>query len=97
LEQFEELVWNLSNDINVDECQLKIEKFRNENAELIERNRKRLTSDDIWMKQNLEDEKRMKSRINAIEMNVDNSVCLVFLKKIGYWIYPESILSFNFI
>jgi len=73
LERFEQLVWNLSHDIDIDECQLEIEKFRNENVELIERNRKRLTSDDLWVQQNLDDEKRMKSRMTLIESGIDNS------------------------
>uniref|UniRef100_A0A914XDX5 RING-type domain-containing protein n=1 Tax=Plectus sambesii TaxID=2011161 RepID=A0A914XDX5_9BILA len=63
LERFEQLVWNLANDENVEETQLEVKRFASERLDVIERNRKRLGPDEIWVQSCLDDERRFRERL----------------------------------
>lgn len=60
LERFETLVLNLAYDIDIEESEAEIARFKEENADAIERNRKKLDEDQIWIRQMLDEERRMK-------------------------------------
>ncbi|KAH7713000.1 CBN-MNAT-1 protein [Aphelenchoides avenae] len=62
LENVENIVFDLVQEQNVDEREAEIKEFKEKNAELIERNRKKLSKDDIWVNQQLEEEARMAGR-----------------------------------
>ncbi|GMR34303.1 hypothetical protein PMAYCL1PPCAC_04498 [Pristionchus mayeri] len=63
LEQFENYVFNLTNDELVEETEGVVNEFREANAELIEKNRKRLDEDQLWVLDQLKQEREQKKRI----------------------------------
>lgn len=63
LESFENFVWQLSNDVGVDETEAMVAEFKEANAELIEKNRKRLDEDQLWVLDQLKQEREQKKRI----------------------------------
>ncbi|VDO47181.1 unnamed protein product [Haemonchus placei] len=64
LERFECLVCNLAYGIDVEETEAEIAAFKEKNAELIERNKKKLDEDQIWIMQNLKEDREMKNRVD---------------------------------
>ncbi|VDN53645.1 unnamed protein product [Dracunculus medinensis] len=60
LERIEIFVFNLVDGINVTETEAEINRFKNENASLIDRNRYKLSEDEEWIMQHLENEKKIK-------------------------------------
>ncbi|KAI6242871.1 Importin N-terminal domain-containing protein [Aphelenchoides fujianensis] len=58
LEHVEEIIFKLVNDVDVAEAEEEIRKFREQNAEQIERNRRRLNPDDLWIKEMLLEEQK---------------------------------------
>lgn len=75
LERFEQLVWNLANDENVEETQQEMKRFANDHSELIERNRKRLGPDELWIQSCLDEERRFRERLT---MDIENQVREMF-------------------
>ncbi|EYC43437.1 hypothetical protein Y032_0494g2461 [Ancylostoma ceylanicum] len=63
LERFECLVCNLAFGIDVEDTEAEIAAFKEANAELIEKNKKRLDEDQIWIMQNLKEDRDMKTRV----------------------------------
>ncbi|CAI4232059.1 unnamed protein product [Auanema sp. JU1783] len=66
LERLEHIVFNLTEEIDVDQTEAEINAFRDGNAELIERNRRRYDADTTWVLDNLKEEKEMKNRMNTV-------------------------------
>ncbi|KAK6028167.1 CDK-activating kinase assembly factor MAT1 [Ostertagia ostertagi] len=64
LERFECLVCNLAYGIDVEETEAEIAAFKETHAELIERNKKKLDEDQIWIMQNLKEDREMKNRVD---------------------------------
>ncbi|RCN38328.1 CDK-activating kinase assembly factor MAT1 [Ancylostoma caninum] len=64
LERFECLVCNLAFGIDVEDTEAEIAAFKEANAELIEKNKKRLDEDQIWIMQNLKEDRDMKTRVD---------------------------------
>ena len=56
LERVEDIVFNLANELGVVETESEIKRFKEENADAIERNRKRLTPEEMRINQILEEE-----------------------------------------
>lgn len=76
LEKFETIVYNLASGVNVEETEAEIAEFKEANLELIERNKKKLDEDQIWIMQNLKEDREMKSRVDHVhnqEHNEDRS------------------------
>uniref|UniRef100_A0A914E3F9 RING-type domain-containing protein n=1 Tax=Acrobeloides nanus TaxID=290746 RepID=A0A914E3F9_9BILA len=73
LERFETIIFNLTNGIDVAETELEVKEFQIRNAELIERNRKRLDADDLWIKEMLEEESMRVKRLQD-EAMLENTV-----------------------
>lgn len=69
LEHFETLVMNLANDIDVEETEAEIKRFKEENSELIEKNRKKLDEDQLFIQRNLEEERRFKEKKQRYGLN----------------------------
>lgn len=77
LEHFEEIVYKLVNEIDVDEVEAEIADFQEKNSELIKRNAKRLTKDDIWINQMIDEEMNRTRRLK-IESNDNVLLLLLF-------------------
>ena len=69
LERIEHYICNLVDDIDVKETEAEIIKFQKENSDAIERNRKKLSEDDIWIKKMLDEEAEASRRVNAELLN----------------------------
>jgi len=65
LETYEDIIFKLANDIDVEETEAAIRAFKDEHAEQIELNRKRLTPDDIWINQMLDEEEKQARRLRT--------------------------------
>lgn len=64
------------------ETELEVKEFQIRNAELIERNRKRLDADDLWIKEMLEEESMRVKRLQdeaMLEVRAINLFFEVFL------------------
>jgi CDK-activating kinase assembly factor MAT1 len=72
LEHVEEIIYKLVNDEDVAEVEEEMRTFREEHADIIERNRRRLNADDKWINEILDEEKRAHER-NTLEYNNDVS------------------------
>lgn len=66
LEDLEEIIFNLVNELDVDETERKIKNFKESKQELIDRNRRRLNSDQIWINKMLEEEEKRIKRLKVI-------------------------------
>lgn len=68
LERIETIVMNLTHNIDVEETEAEISRFKEESSELIERNKRKLDEDQIWIRQMLGEEQKMKLHfgVNAI-------------------------------
>ncbi|VDL71351.1 unnamed protein product [Nippostrongylus brasiliensis] len=64
LERFECIVYNLASGIDVEETEAEIAAFKERYAELIERNKKKLDEDQLWIMQNLKEDRDMKNRVD---------------------------------
>ncbi|VDM45838.1 unnamed protein product [Toxocara canis] len=68
LERIETMVMNLAHEIDVEETEAEISRFKSENSELVERNKKKasfhehLDEDQIWIREMLEEERLTKQR-----------------------------------
>ncbi|KAM3719233.1 CDK-activating kinase [Dirofilaria immitis] len=69
LERIETIVMNLTYNINVEETEAEINRFKAENNELIEKNKRKLDEDQMWVLQMLEEEQKRKRR--AVESAED--------------------------
>ncbi|KAL3124703.1 hypothetical protein niasHT_001540 [Heterodera trifolii] len=63
LERVEEIVFRLVNESQVEETEQEMQTFREKYAEAIERNRRRPTKDDLWVKAMLEEETLRKCKV----------------------------------
>lgn len=79
LERVEMLVMNLAQDIDVEEYENEIRQFQEAHSEQIERNRKRLDPDQLWVQQQLKEEKAMKQRLAEVTQSAtkDNEKLVV--------------------
>jgi hypothetical protein len=78
LERFETIIFNLTNGIDVAETESEVKEFQIRNAELIERNRKRLDADDLWIKEMLEEESMRTKRLQDEAMLEVRAINLFF-------------------
>nr|CAD2180851.1 unnamed protein product [Meloidogyne enterolobii] len=69
LERVEDIIFKLTNDINTEEVEAEVKLFREENSELIERNKRRLSSDDLWIKRMLDEEELRKRKLEGQHKN----------------------------
>ncbi|CAG9537661.1 unnamed protein product [Cercopithifilaria johnstoni] len=60
LERVETIVMNLTYNIDVEETETEVSRFKMENSELIEKNKRKLDEDQIWILQVLEEEQKRK-------------------------------------
>lgn len=88
LEHFETIVMNLANDIDVEETEAEIKRFREKNSEVIEKNRKKLDDDQIFIQRNLDDEKRIKERKERNGLTGEDG-----LQKVGGVVNAKSIIE----
>lgn len=72
LERFETIVCNLTSGVDVEETEAEIAEFKEANQELIERNKKRLDEDQIWIMQNLKEDREMKNRVDYVHNQEHN-------------------------
>uniref|UniRef100_A0A914HGI1 RING-type domain-containing protein n=1 Tax=Globodera rostochiensis TaxID=31243 RepID=A0A914HGI1_GLORO len=63
LERVEEIVFRLVNELKVEETEQEMHTFKEEFAEAIERNRRRPTKDDLWVKAMLDEEMARRSKV----------------------------------
>lgn len=61
LERVETIIFNLTNDVNVDETKRQVETYKKENAELIARNRSKKSKDEELIDQLIEEEKELQA------------------------------------
>uniref|UniRef100_A0A1I7XTW4 MAT1 domain-containing protein n=1 Tax=Heterorhabditis bacteriophora TaxID=37862 RepID=A0A1I7XTW4_HETBA len=66
LERVETLVVNLAYGIDLEETEAEIATFKEANSELIERNKKKLDEDQLWIMQNLKEDRNMKNRLDEV-------------------------------
>lgn len=66
MEELENIIFNLVNEIDVEETERKIKIFKETNQDLIERNRRRLNPDQIWINNMLEEESNRIRRLKAL-------------------------------
>uniref|UniRef100_A0A0M3ITX3 MAT1 domain-containing protein n=1 Tax=Ascaris lumbricoides TaxID=6252 RepID=A0A0M3ITX3_ASCLU len=62
LERVETFVTNLAHGIDVDNTENEILRFKSENADLLERNKKKFDEDESWVRDQLEQERLAKQR-----------------------------------
>ncbi|KAK5978404.1 hypothetical protein GCK32_004583 [Trichostrongylus colubriformis] len=62
--KFECIVCNLAYGIDVEETEAEIATFKETHADLIERNKKKLDEDQLWIMQNLKEDREMKNRVD---------------------------------
>jgi len=67
----------LTNDINTEEVEAEVKLFREENSELIERNKRRLSSDDLWIKRMLDEEELRKRKLEGQHKNDLVNICSI--------------------
>lgn len=65
LERIEEIVFNLANEIDVEQIEVEMKQFKEENYEKIERNRRRLNKDDVWINEMLSEEANRAQRLKS--------------------------------
>lgn len=65
LEHVEDIVHKLVNEIDVEQVEEEIKHFKEVHADIIERNRKRLTADDVWINKMLNEEANRAKRLKA--------------------------------
>lgn len=67
MEEFEDIVFNLSNDVDVQSTYSRLESFKIENRDILERNLARLANEhrQALIEEDFEREKRDKARIEA--------------------------------
>lgn len=70
MEELEDIIFNLVNEIDVEEMEKKIKIFKETNQDLIERNRRRLNPDQIWINNMLEEESNRIRRLKALPEEV---------------------------
>uniref|UniRef100_A0A915ECH5 Cdk-activating kinase assembly factor MAT1 centre domain-containing protein n=1 Tax=Ditylenchus dipsaci TaxID=166011 RepID=A0A915ECH5_9BILA len=63
LEHFEDLIFKLVQEIDVEEVEAEMKQFRDQNVEKIERNRRRLNPDEIWINEMLGEETNRSKRL----------------------------------
>ncbi|KAI3415747.1 hypothetical protein GPALN_005331 [Globodera pallida] len=63
LERVEDIVFRLVNELKVEETEQEMHTFKEEFAEAIERNRRRPTKDDLWVKAMLDEEMARRSKV----------------------------------
>jgi len=90
LEHVEELVQRLLNNESFTEIEEEIRQFCDKNAAAIERNRKRLNADDLWIQQQIEEELAQGAR-RIQEQHADENIASGFDKKV--LIDPKSIIK----
>ena len=56
LEHVEELIYKMTNEIDIAQIEEETKAFQERHADTIERNRRRLNSDDQWIKETIEEE-----------------------------------------
>ncbi|CAD5121449.1 DgyrCDS9957 [Dimorphilus gyrociliatus] len=64
LEEVENIVFNLTNEVDVEETNRKVEEYRRANQEIITRNRSKLSKDEEFLSRLIEDEKMQKENWN---------------------------------
>jgi len=72
LEKIENIVFNLVDGIDVEQTEAEIARFKEQNAEVIERNRKKPSADDLWIKKMLDEEAERQKRV-SLELNNENT------------------------
>lgn len=89
------------NEINIENVEAEISNFQEKNFEIIKRNVKRLSKDDIWVNQMIDEEtnrtRRLKieSNDNVISLIFTNKKCLIFKtkSKINLQVNPQAIIN----
>ena len=72
LEKIENIVFNLVEGIDVEQTEAEIARFKEQNMEAIERNRKKPSADDLWIKKMLDEETERQKRV-TLELNNENN------------------------
>lgn len=83
LEHVEEIVFNLANDIDVEGIEAEVKKFKEEYEEKIEKNRRRLNPDDLWINEMLNEEVNRTKRLKA-ELHEEKVCNLILMLHINY-------------
>uniref|UniRef100_A0A7E4VZJ5 CDK-activating kinase assembly factor MAT1 n=1 Tax=Panagrellus redivivus TaxID=6233 RepID=A0A7E4VZJ5_PANRE len=73
LERFETIICNYVDDIDLEKTDAEVRQFQAQYADAIERNRKKLSEDDLWIKQMLEEDEDRHRRVNAELQNESNN------------------------
>uniref|UniRef100_A0A1I7YU64 MAT1 domain-containing protein n=1 Tax=Steinernema glaseri TaxID=37863 RepID=A0A1I7YU64_9BILA len=63
LERIETIVYNLMDGVDVEATEAEIQRFKDEHIDKIERNRRRLDEDQLWIEAQLREEKEMQRRL----------------------------------
>ena len=77
LEEIENIIYNLSNNIDVEETKKKIENYKRENASIIQKNKGKLSKDEELIEQLLEQEKEeetIRKQIITEEEKIANKI-----------------------
>ncbi|KAF7636527.1 RING-type domain-containing protein [Meloidogyne graminicola] len=78
LERVEDIIFKLANDIDTDAVEAEVKTFREENAELIERNKRRPTKDDLWIRRMLDEDELRKQKLENEHKNDLNQIKSLF-------------------
>lgn len=73
LEEYESLVTNLTQDVDVDATWKKVEQFRKGHEEQITKNRSKKTADQLWIEQMIDEDNRFKGRIKAYQQETEKA------------------------
>jgi len=63
LENIEEIIFKLMQEVDMEETETEIKRFKEQHQEKIERNRRRLNPDEIWINEMLNEETRRSKRL----------------------------------
>lgn len=78
LEHVELIIANLVNEVDVDKIEDEMRKYRDEHAEEIERNRRRMNTDDLWINDMLVEESKAQARNQEYTNDVTLPICFSF-------------------
>jgi len=95
LEQVETIIFNLTNNIDVDETKKMIDDYKKKNADLITKNRIKMSEDELYIEQLLEEEKEKEQRRKRWQMADENNQQFNKMKKLQKEALIDDMISSN--
>lgn len=95
LEQIETIIFNLTNNIDVEETKKSIEDYRKKNADSIAKNRSRLSRDELYIEQLLEEERQKEQFRKKWQLLDETNQQFNKMKKLQKEVLVDELMSSN--